>query len=401
MKQIDVTFNKSDFNDIYIPYIDNADRFLVFYGGRGSGKSVFIAQRYLYRCLKQPYFRLLFCRKVARTVRFSQFQLFKDLIVRGRLTDLFTVRESSMEIECINGNKMIAAGMDDLEKIKSIQELTDVWMEEATEFTKEDVIQLNMCLRTRKADNQMVFSFNPISKGNWIYESFFVKKEFQATILKSTYLDNKFRSPAYDIEMERLRTMNEDIYIYSALGEWGGMMEGLIYTHYRMTDRIPDGAELIYGIDFGFNHPTAVTRVGLKDNDIYVQQCLYGKELTNSDLINRMRNMGIGKAPVYCDAAEPQRIEEIYRAGFNAKPANKEKDSVKKGIDTIKSKNLFIIDDSADLLKELQTYVWAKDKNGISLDEPVKMFDDGCDSFRYAVYSHNVDYIPKLNIHFT
>lgn len=401
MSEITIEFDKKDFNDIYLPYLENTDRFLVFYGGRGSGKSVFIAQRYLYKCIHQPYFRLLFCRKVARTVRNSQFQLFKDLITRAGLTELFIIRDGNMEIECVNGNKMIAGGMDDSEKIKSIQELTDVWCEEATEFSNADIINLNLVLRTKKAPNQIVLSFNPITKANWIYESMFVKNEFEPTILKTTYLDNRFLPKGYTAEMERLRDINENIYLYSALGEWGGMMEGLIYTHWKLVNEIPEGYETIYGLDFGFNHPTALVKVDLHENDMYAQQMIYKSEITNSDLIDRMRKMSIGREPIYCDAAEPQRIEELYRAGFNVKPANKDKDSVKKGIDTIKSRRLFITSDSGDLIKELDTYVWSKDKNQNSLDVPVKFFDDGMDAMRYAVYTHTIDRPQKLRIVFT
>lgn len=308
-----------------------------------------------------------------------------------------------MSITCLNGNNMIAAGMDDGEKIKSIQEITDVWMEEATEYNEADVTQLNLILRTRKAPLQMVFSFNPISKANWCYDFFFVKKSFPASILKTTYLDNKFRSPDYDVEMERLKDLNENVYKYSALGEWGGMMEGLVYEHYQHCDSFPEGCDIIYGLDFGFENPSALVKVGLKENDMYAQQMLYEKRLTNSDLIGRMRSMGLGRAPIYCDAAEPQRIEELYRAGFNALPANKDKDSVRKGIDTIKSRKLFITTDSGDLYKEIQTYVWKKDKENRPLvkEEPVKFYDHALDAMRYAIYTHLVDKVPKLNIVFT
>jgi phage terminase large subunit len=90
----------------------------------------------------------------------------------------------------------------------------------------------------------------------------------------------------------------------------------------------------------------------------------------------------------------------LYRAGFNALPADKGKDSIKKGIDTIKSKQLYVISDSGDLLKELQTYVWSKDKNQNRLDMPVKFFDDACDAMRYAVYTHTLNRPNKLKIVF-
>jgi phage terminase large subunit len=161
---VDIEFDKNDFNSCYLPYIHNSSRFLVFYGGAGSGKSVFIAQRYLYKCLSEPYFRLIYCRKVANSIRSSQFLLFKDLIIRSGLDQFFHIKEGTMEIECSNGNKMIAHGLDNIEKVKSIQEPTDIWVEEATEVSKQEVTQLNLRMRTKKEKyNQVCLSFNPIS----------------------------------------------------------------------------------------------------------------------------------------------------------------------------------------------------------------------------------------------
>lgn len=362
---------------------------MVFYGGAGSGKSVFIAQRYLYRCLKEPYFRLLFSRKVARTIRNSQFQLFKDLIDRSGLSQFFTIKEVTMEIVCGNGNMMIAVGMNDTEKIKSIQEPTDVWCEEATEFTKEDIMQMNLRLRTKKATfNQLVMSFNPITSEHWIYDSLFVKSEFEATKVKSTYLNNRFIDDAYKAQLDGLKDVDENYYKVYALGEWGGQIAGAIYTHWQLCDHVPQFADYIYGLDFGFNNPTALVKIGFVDNNMYCQQLIYKSGLTNSDLINELKRLGIGREPIYGDAAEPQRIEEIYRAGFNIKPAQKEKDSVKKGIDKIKAMSLFILEDSTDMIKEIRNYKWAEDKNGKAMDEPVKFMDHLMDAMRMGIHTH-------------
>lgn len=390
MEKVTVNFNAADFNSIYLPHLDNDSRFLIFYGGAGSGKSVFIAQRALYRCLKEKYYRLIFSRKVAQSIRNSQFLLFKDIILRSGLSKLFTIKESTMEIICLNGNSMMAAGLDDREKIKSIQEPTDVWCEEATEFSKEDIMQLNLRLRTKKARyNQIILSFNPISSEHWIYESFFVLKEFASDIVHSTYHSNKFLPDEYKQQLEALQQTDLNYYKVYALGEWGGSVKGQIYTHWQLCDRIPDGCDIAYGLDFGFNHPTALTKVGFKENNLFIQQTIYRSNLTNSDLINEMRSLAIGRVPIYGDAAEPQRIEEIYRAGFNIKPADKSPGSVKKGIDSIKGRALFITSDSTNLIKEIRNYKWQEDKNGnLMKDEPVKFMDDGMDSFRYAVHTH-------------
>ena len=387
----EITFNKSDFNDCYLPYIDNTSRFLVFYGGAGSGKSVFIAQRYLYRCLNEPYFRLIYCRKVANSIRSSQFLLFKDLITRSGLDQFFHIKEGTMEIECANGNKMIAHGLDNIEKIKSIQEPSDIWVEEATETTKQEVTQLNLRLRTKKARfNQVCLSFNPISSEHWIYDSFIVKKEFEADILKTTYLDNKFLPIEYKAQLEALKQTDENYYKVYCLGEWGGKIKGVIYQNWKMCDHFPQFADYIYGLDFGFNDPTALVKVGIVDRKhAFVQQKIFRTGLTNADLIAELKKLDIGKNPIYADNARPEAIEEIYRAGFNIKPCDKGKDSVQNGIDFVKSMNLNIMDDSPDLIKELNNYKWAEDKNGNLIEsKPVDFFNHLLDALRYCLHTH-------------
>jgi len=381
-----VEFHREIFNEVYLPHLRDTNRFNVFYGGAGSGKSIFAAQRYLTRCLGAKYFRLIFCRKVGKTIRNSQFLLFKDLISQYGLSDLFQLKESNMEIICANGNQMMSAGLDDREKIKSIQEPTDIWMEEATEFSREDFLQLNLRLRTRKAPNQITLSFNPISQNNWVYDDFFVNKSYKGTILKTTYLDNQFLPTEFKEQMDDLKRADENYYKIYALGEWGGIVKGAIWPHWKMAEQ--QEGDTIYGLDFGFNNPTAMVRIKIKENDLFVHQMIYRTKLTNSDLINELRGLSIGSAPIYADAAEPQRIEEIYRAGFNIKPCHKEKDSVKKGIDKIRSMGLYITAESSDLIKEIRAYKWAEDRNGNILDEPVKFLDHLCDATRYAVHTH-------------
>lgn len=387
----EITFQKEDFNDVYLPYLDNNRRFLVFYGGAGSGKSVFIAQRFLYKCLKEPYFRLIYCRKVANSIRSSQFLLFKDLIMRSGLIQFFNIKESTMEIECANGNKMIAHGLDNIEKIKSIQEPTDIWVEEATEVSKQEVSQLNLRLRTKKAThNQVTLSFNPISSEHWIYDSFIVKREFDADVVKTTYHDNRFLPDEYKAQLEALKQTDENYYKVYCLGEWGGKIKGVIYQNWKLCDHFPQFADYIWGLDFGFNDPTALVKIGIVDKKhAYIQQKIYRTGLTNSDLINELRKLDIGKDPIYADNARPEAIEEIYRAGFNIKPCDKGKDSIQNGIDFVKSMNLNIMDDSPDLVKELNNYKWAEDKNGNLIEsKPVDFFNHLLDGTRYALHTH-------------
>ena len=115
-----IEISKKVFNEVYIPYLDNDDRLLIFYGGAGSGKSVFVVQRYIYKILKNNLCNILVVRKTGNTNRTSTFALFKQIINKWNLRDLFLINKSDFTITCkVNLNQIIFKGLDDVEKIKS------------------------------------------------------------------------------------------------------------------------------------------------------------------------------------------------------------------------------------------------------------------------------------------
>src|SRR3954462_2726147 len=113
-------------NESFIPLVQNTDRYLILYGGRGSSKSIFAAKKLIWRCLKEPYFRYILYRKTYNTIKDSQFQTIKDIVYEWGLQDLFVFNISPMEIRCFNGNKFICRGGDDPKKLKSIKDPTGV-----------------------------------------------------------------------------------------------------------------------------------------------------------------------------------------------------------------------------------------------------------------------------------
>ena len=166
---INIQIDKKVFNKKYIPYLDNEDRYLLFYGGGSSGKSYYIVQRYVYRLLTRK-MNLLVVRQTGNTNRDSTFALFKQVINQWNLSSLFDITD--LRIKCKNGNEVIFRGLDDTEKIKSTTfengELTDIWVEEATECKEADINQLKVRLRGGKSKKQMVLSFNPVNINHWI-----------------------------------------------------------------------------------------------------------------------------------------------------------------------------------------------------------------------------------------
>ena len=221
---VDIKISKKVFNDIYLPYLDNDDRYLVFYGGGSSGKSYFIAQMHIYRLLHPTKYNLLIVRQTADTNRRSTFPLMKQVISNWNLSEHFKINESDMRIVCkLTGNEVAFAGLDDVEKIKSITftngELTEIWVEEATECQEADINQLKVRLRGGKSKKQMVLSFNPINIQHWIKKHFIDSR--LATVCFSTYKDNKFLTDDDRKALEDLKYTDEYTYEVYCLGKWG------------------------------------------------------------------------------------------------------------------------------------------------------------------------------------
>lgn len=221
---VNIKISKNVFNEVYLPFLDNDDRYLVFGGGGSSGKSYFIAQRWIYKLIHPTRCNLLVVRQTGDTNRRSTFPLLKQVISNWNLSKHFKVNESDMRIKCLLTNNEVAfAGLDDVEKIKSITfesgELTHIWCEEATEMQEADVNQLKVRLRGGKSKKQIVLSFNPVNVQHWIKKHFIDSS--LATVCWTTYRDNKFLTDDDRKALEDLKKIDEYTYEVYCLGHWG------------------------------------------------------------------------------------------------------------------------------------------------------------------------------------
>lgn len=215
-------------NDALLQGMFRPEFLQIGYGGSGSSKSHTKAIELLIKAMRQPYFRLLFVRKYQEQVRDSQFLLFKGLIDRYGWQPFFKIKEAEMDIVCtLNGNLLLSGGLDNVEKLKSTPDVTDIWIEEPLDkkgsVTAEDFTELERRLRCPLAPNHLHLTFNPVSKQSWIYRLLFkedtvYRSQFK---LKTTYRDNAFRPADEDEKYERLRVTNPEEYKIYALGEWG------------------------------------------------------------------------------------------------------------------------------------------------------------------------------------
>ncbi|MCX6162940.1 MAG: PBSX family phage terminase large subunit [Ignavibacteriae bacterium] len=382
--EITFHFMLSNFNSCFVPLIEKQNRYLFLYGGAGSGKSIFAGQKLLFRALKETNHKFLLIRKVARTIRGSQFSLLKSLIDSSNLREFFYIRESDLSIICnLNGNTFISAGMDDREKIKSIHGITSVWIEEATELNLQDFRQIDLRLRGKtNFYKQIILTYNPVDALHWL-NTIQLKN---CLTLKTTYKDNKFIDPEYFHVLESLKDQDPEYYKIYAKGEWG-IKRNIIYSPFEILKEYPSAfQDEIYGLDFGFNNPTAFIHIGIYDNQFYLSEKIYKSKLTTSDLISSIHSSAYQyPKKVYCDSAEPGKIQELKNARINAYPSEK---SVKDGIDYIKSLKIYSKDTNNNINKEVLSYSYSQDKNGNLLDDPVKFNDHCLDAIRYALFTH-------------
>jgi len=366
----------------------------MLFGGAGSGKSMFAAQKIIYRILTERNHKFLILRKVARTIRNSQFSLLKSLAKDRDTYDLFDVRDSDMKIISKKYNsEIISAGIDDREKLKSINGITGIWIEEATELDSDDFLQIDLRLRgVTKSYKQIICTYNPVNAHHWLNKISLNDSCYH----KSTYLNNKFIDEKYKSILNDLKNTNENYFKIYALGEWG-TLDDAIYKPFEILPAYPTSFDFeIFGLDFGFNNPSAFVSVGVKDKMYYLDEIIYSSKLTNSELISRIKNylnkrISLGtlkeKFPmIYADSAEPNRIAEFINAGLNIHPADK---SVKDGIDFVKSCKIHSKKSNLNINREVLNYSYKKDKNGVVLEEPLKLDDHAMDAIRYAVYTHN------------
>jgi len=239
---------------------------------------------------------------------------------------------------------------------------------------------LQLALRTEEV---IFIDFNPADEYNYVYE---IADKPGNKLIISTYKNNWANLSKEQIaEIDALKDADENLWKVFGLGQRGTSSE-TIYTHWQ-TGEFPDDCEIVYGVDFGYNVPSAVIKIGFKENRIYAEEVLYETKLTTSDLIERLKDLGISSSDeLFCDNAEPKTIEEMTRAGYNAKPAEKD---VYAGIQKVKSMPLIISPGSSNLLKEIRSYKWKLNKDGkIHPDEvPVKFMDHALDALRYGVYT--------------
>lgn len=409
---IEIDISKRIFNSVYLPYIDDNTRTQIFFGGSSSGKSKFLSQRAILDVLKGRNY--LIVRNTKNTIRTSTFNEILKIITKFKLYDYFFINKTDFTVTCkINEKQIIFAGLDDVQKLKSVTPkkgvLDTIWIEEATEAEWHDIKELQKRLRgVSDFPKRIIFSFNPILQSHWFYKEYFnnwddTKREYKdenLLILKTTYKDNTF------LEEDDIKALEDetDKYYYNVytLGNWG-VLGSVIFKNWTIEDcsevrKIADNFK--NGLDFGYaKDPSALihTHYDRKKKTIYILDEFYKTELTNDLLAIEIKKI-IGNQYVNCDSAEPKSIYELRQHQVNSLTTIKGKDSVNHGIQWLQQQKIVIDIHCQNFRNEIQQYKWEEDRDGNVLSRPVDKNNHGLDALRYAYESEFKQITQRINL---
>ena len=345
-------------------------RFIINEGGSRSSKTYSLCQLMIIYCLQNNNKVVSVIRKTFPALRATVLRDFIEILKEIGLYKQEAHNKSEHIYTFANGSMVEFFSVDDEQKIRG-RKRDIAWCNEANELYFDDFTQLNM-----RTEDKLIFDYNPSDSASWLYEL----PADESIKIKSTYRDNPFLPESIKAQIEDLKRTDEALYQIYALGE-KAISKSNIYSNWSFVAHRPAKfVKYVYGLDFGYNHPTALMRVYYCDNDIYIEPVIYESYLTTTMLIEKLATLGIEQTvTILADYSRPEIIQEMNIAGYDVQNANK---VVKKGIDNLKSFGVICQDDKA-LRREYENYKWKKIADFIT-DEPVKLFDDAMDAIRYA-----------------
>ena len=399
-----------DFNatNVLIRNLKSTSRITINRGGTRSSKSYSLLQLLLIKCLNERKKKFLFLRKTFPSLRISSLTDFKMIVSDMGLWPYIRQEKQTNDF-WLNGNLIHFDSLDKPEKKKSTS-WNYIFFEEMPDFTPDDFQTMQLYLSahpgpdgvtyepfpglTVQVKNQIYGALNPIDEYCWVKTDLLDSDAWDTNEIVSTYKDNiQNLHPDVVKAIKDLEKQDHNFYLVYTLGQWG-QLENIIYSNWHIIPRqdLPGERQIIetvYGMDFGYSHPSTLIRVDFTEDKCFEQELLYQTKLKPDQLVEKTLELiprdHHGKY-IYCDNAEPATIQMLCDAGLNAFPADKD---VRNGINCVKMQECCISEDSVHLIKEKRGYSYKMDKDGrVQEGEPVKFNDHLMDGERYAIFNH-------------
>ena len=359
-------------------------RYFLAYGGRRSGKSHDVAQAICLTIMQEPGHFVVAIRKVGATLKDSVFSEYADFFKRNGIK--VAINKTDKEIGLSNGSRIRCFGLDDAEKLKSLKGATIIHFEEANEISESDFDSVDAGLSPANYPGRIFMTFNPIPQipgsMHWLQRRFLqvphelsravTDTKTNALILRTWYKDNAFCPEASRKVLEGYKETNPEKYKLWALGEFT-KLEGCVFTRWDIVSAVPEGIDCAgVGLDFGFsNDPSAAVRVWVREGtrELWVRELVYKTDLYNDALYRELRESGVTEfEDVIADSARPDIIADLYRQGLCGIRGVKKRANYKEDVATrLQGYQIHVVEGSTNLIREISTYSWARDKNGNQL----------------------------------
>lgn len=417
--------NKVKANNHFIDFITNwnyKNYFLV--GGYGSSKSYHVAMKILIK-LGEEKRKCLVVREVYDTIRDSCFSLFQDVAENLGIYDKLQFKSSPMQIKFPNGSTIIFKGMDKPAKLKSINDVSIIWLEECSEVKYEGYKELLGRLRHMTRSNHIICSTNPIGKENWTYKHFFKDDEnnlitlndndlYENRIVKlkdtyyhhSTCEDNFYLPKDYIEELNKMKQYDPDLYRVARLGMYGVngvkvLPQFKVLEHDKVMEivsKLPNRL-IKYGLDFGFvTSYNALISIGINEanKDLYIFNEYYTKGKTDIEIAEDIKEYK--DKLIIADNAEQKSIAFYRQQGFKMIPCKKFAGSRLQNTKKVKRfKNIYCSNECKHVIKELKNLTYKKDKKGNIVEDEFNIDPHTFSAIWYALDGYEVSDLKQFN----
>ena len=352
----------------------------VHQGGSRSGKTFSLLTHIIELCFHNEGSGsvITICRKTFPALRASVMRDFFEILEREDIYNPAFHNKSDSTYK-LYGNLVEFISVDMSVKVRG-RKRELLYINEANQLTLEDWRQL-----TLRTTGRILIDFNPSDEFHWLYDDVIPRDD--CDFFQTTYKDNPYLEQSVIDEIERFKDVDEHFWKVYGLGE-RGVNKSAVLTHWKEVKQIPPTYKLLnYGLDFGYtNDPSCIVAVYTDGLGFCLDEICYSTGLTNATLCDILKDSGVERTDtIIADCAEPKSIDDIHARGFNVHPCRKGADSIRSGLDFLKSRPLMITERSINGIKELRNYKYKEDKNGRILNSPVDAFNHFVDASRYAI----------------
>lgn len=384
-------------NDHFYDFIDDWEhKFYFLVGGYGSSKSYHVAVKLIKKLLQEKR-KALVIREVFDTIRDSCFDLLEEVANAMGVEEYLTFTTSPMQVRFKNGSRIIFKGMDKPAKLKSLNGVSIVWIEECSEVKYEGFKEILGRLRHPTLSNHIILSTNPVSKSNWCYKYFFQDRKNNVLVLDdeelykkrimivgntyyhhSTVDDNFFVPASYVEQLDDLQVHDPDLYRVARKGQFG-INGTLVFPQFEIQphEKVLELMKAVKspleknGMDFGFvTSYNAALRMLIDHEEkiLYIYREYYSRNKTDPEIAEDMEDWK--DIVIKADCAEPKAIKFYKQAGFRMKACKKFKGSRSMYTKKVKRfKKIICSDACPNTIDELKELTFAVDKDGEIIED--------------------------------